>query len=147
MAGDEIVVGQVGVRALDAVDLAIPRGSIFGLLGAMVHYGRRRGSSAVGRQALGYAVLLGLFGFVMPGIDNWAHLGGLVLDNLNPLWLWYACGVVGLVAAWAFLILHRQIRPAAAVAPLPCPYTPVRIEPLPVIRALKVPILSRRQLL
>ena len=24
------------------------------------------------------AVVLGLFGFVMPGIDNWAHGGGLV---------------------------------------------------------------------
>ncbi len=50
--------------------------SIFGLLGAIVHYGRRRGSSAVGREALVWAAVLGLFGFVMPGIDNWAHLGG-----------------------------------------------------------------------
>ncbi len=66
--------------------------SIFGLLGAIVHYGRRRGSSAVGRQALGYALVLGLFGFVMPGIDNWAHLGGFaggylaarVLDPWKP---------------------------------------------------------------
>jgi len=52
--------------------------AIFGLLGALVHYGRRRGSSAVGGQALSYAVILGLFGFVMPGIDNWAHLGGFL---------------------------------------------------------------------
>lgn len=49
---------------------------IFGLLGALVHYGRRRGSSAVGGQALAYAAILGLYGFLMPGIDNWAHLGG-----------------------------------------------------------------------
>ena len=66
--------------------------SIFGLLGATVHYGRRRGSSAVGREALVWAVVLGLFGFVMPGIDNWAHLGGFaggygmarVLDPWKP---------------------------------------------------------------
>jgi rhomboid protease GluP len=49
---------------------------VFGLLGAIVHYGQRRGSSAVGRQALSYALIFGLFGFVMPGVDNWAHLGG-----------------------------------------------------------------------
>ena len=51
---------------------------IFGLLGALVWYGRRRGSSMVGRPALGYAVILGLYGFLMPGIDNWAHLGGFL---------------------------------------------------------------------
>ncbi len=51
---------------------------IFGLLGALVWYGRRRGSSALGGQAFGYAVILGLYGFLMPGIDNWAHLGGFL---------------------------------------------------------------------
>lgn len=51
---------------------------VFGLLGAIVHYGRRRGSSAVGKQAMSYALILGLFGFVMPGVDNWAHLGGFL---------------------------------------------------------------------
>jgi MFS family permease len=62
-----------------------------------------------------YMAIFG-FSYVIPFAVG-PYLGGLVLDNLNPLWLWYACGVVGLVAAWAFLILHRQIRPAAAVAP------------------------------
>jgi rhomboid protease GluP len=51
---------------------------IFGLLGALVWYGRRRGSSAVGGLALTFAVILGLYGFLMPGIDNWAHLGGFL---------------------------------------------------------------------
>ncbi|MEW6336104.1 MAG: rhomboid family intramembrane serine protease [Acidobacteriota bacterium] len=49
---------------------------IFGLLGALVRYGQKRGSTAVGRQMLGYAAVLALMGFVMPGVDNWAHLGG-----------------------------------------------------------------------
>jgi rhomboid protease GluP len=49
--------------------------SIFGLLGSLVYYGRR-GSSMVGSQAMSYALILGVFGFVMPGIDNYAHLGG-----------------------------------------------------------------------
>jgi rhomboid protease GluP len=51
---------------------------IFGLLGALVWFGRRRGSSQLGTQALTYAVILGLYGFLMRGIDNWAHLGGFL---------------------------------------------------------------------
>lgn len=49
---------------------------IFGLLGALVYYGRRSGSSAVHSQAIGYAIMLGVFGLLMPGIDNYAHAGG-----------------------------------------------------------------------
>jgi len=49
--------------------------SIFGMLGALVHYGRL-GSSQVRSQALGYAVVLFAFGFIMPGVDNFAHAGG-----------------------------------------------------------------------
>jgi rhomboid protease GluP len=79
--------------------------SIFGLLGAIVHYGRRRGSSAVGREALGYAVVLGLFGFVMPGIDNWAHLGGFGGGYAVARWLdpWKPERVDHVVAAFALL--------------------------------------------
>src|SRR5918994_1417764 len=51
---------------------------IFGLLGALVHYGRRGGSSLVGSQALNYAIMMGVFGLIMPGIDNSAHLGGFI---------------------------------------------------------------------
>lgn len=52
--------------------------SIFGLLGALVHYGRRGGSSLVKREALMYAGILFFFGLVMPGVDNYAHAGGFV---------------------------------------------------------------------
>ena len=66
--------------------------SIFGLLGALVYYGRRGGSSHVGSQALSYALMLGVFGFIMPGVDNYAHAGGFgggylasrLLDPLKP---------------------------------------------------------------
>ena len=65
---------------------------ILGLLGALLHYGRRSGSSQVSQQAKWLAVLLLIFGFVIPGVDNWAHLGGLgggyltakLLDPLKP---------------------------------------------------------------
>src|SRR5437667_511480 len=64
---------------------------IFGLLAALVYYGRRTGSSMVGDQAKSWAVTLFVFGFIMPGIDNWAHLGGfaggyITSRFLDPLW-------------------------------------------------------------
>ena len=49
---------------------------IFGLLGALVLYGRRTGSSIVGQQAKTWAITLFIFGFIFRGTDNWAHLGG-----------------------------------------------------------------------
>jgi rhomboid protease GluP len=60
---------------------------IFGLLGAMVHYGRRGGSSLVGSQAMSYAVTMFVFGLIMPGVDNAAHLGGFVGGWLASKWL------------------------------------------------------------
>lgn len=53
-------------------------GAVFGLLGALVHYSRRGGSQAVGQQAWTWAVVLFLFGLVMPGVDNWGHAGGFL---------------------------------------------------------------------
>lgn len=51
--------------------------AIFGLLGAIIHYGRK-GSSELSGQAWTYAVILFVFGILMNGVDNWAHLGGFV---------------------------------------------------------------------
>lgn len=52
--------------------------AIFGLLGALVYAGRRAGLAALGKQVWTYAVVLFLFGILMPGVDNWAHLGGFL---------------------------------------------------------------------
>jgi len=52
--------------------------SIFGLLGALVHYGRTSGSSLIHSQAKYYAIVLFLFGIFMPGVDNFAHAGGFL---------------------------------------------------------------------
>lgn len=65
---------------------------IFGLLGATVYYGRRTGSSIASQTGLQYALVLGVFGLIMPGVDNYAHLGGflggyatgMMLDPLKP---------------------------------------------------------------
>ena len=58
---------------------------ILGLLGALVYYGRRVGSSIVGRQAWYYAVFMIAFGFLMRGVDNWAHIGGFAGGYLAGL--------------------------------------------------------------
>lgn len=58
---------------------------IFGLLGALVHYGRRTGSSQAGHAGLQYALFLGIFGLIFPGVDNWAHAGGFAGGYLASL--------------------------------------------------------------
>jgi rhomboid protease GluP len=65
---------------------------LLGFLGALVYYGRRSGSRAVGAQAWSYALYMVIFGFLMPRVDNWAHIGGYaggyltgrLLDPLRP---------------------------------------------------------------
>jgi rhomboid protease GluP len=93
-------------------------GSIFGLLGALVYYGRRGGSSMMGRQAMSYALMMGFFGFIMPGVDNYAHLGGFAggyaagrfLDPLEPergdhLVIAVACLALSVISV-AFSVWH-----------------------------------------
>ena len=60
---------------------------IFGLLGALVYYGRRGGSSLVHAQAMSYVVSMAVFGLIMPGIDNAAHLGGFAGGYFAGMWL------------------------------------------------------------
>ena len=62
---------------------------IFGLLGALVHYGKRGGSSLVKAEAMGYAITLFALGLFMPGggVDNAAHAGGFAGGYLASLWL------------------------------------------------------------
>jgi MFS family permease len=36
-------------------------------------------------------------------------LAGLVMDNLDPRWVWYAAWLLGLVAATAFVLLQRRL--------------------------------------
>jgi len=60
---------------------------IFGLLGALVYYGRRGGSSLIRSEAMGYAVTLFVMGLIMPGVDNAAHAGGFGGGYLASMWL------------------------------------------------------------
>ena len=48
---------------------------VFGLIGALYHYGRTV-SSSVKQQAVFFIVQAVVFGLLVPNIDNYAHLGG-----------------------------------------------------------------------
>jgi rhomboid protease GluP len=66
--------------------------SIAGLIGALLAYGHRTGSSMARSHASSYILMLVLYGFLLPGIDNYAHAGGFVggylaaryLDPMKP---------------------------------------------------------------
>lgn len=51
-------------------------GSIFGLLAALIVYGRRRGSSLLKTQVWQWAIVLFVLGFLLPSVNNVAHAGG-----------------------------------------------------------------------
>ena len=78
--------------AVDGIDLAVPRGSVFGFLGAMVHFGRSRGGAygvAIVRQYWQWALVIFVMGFLMPGVNNAAHAGGFLGGYLAALLLGY----------------------------------------------------------
>jgi rhomboid protease GluP len=56
-------------------------GAIFGLFGAMVAFGRKRGGvfgTLILRQYGQWALVLFIFGFLMAGVNNWGHAGGFI---------------------------------------------------------------------
>ncbi len=55
--------------------------AICGLIGSLLYYGKSRGGAygtAVSREVSGWVLGLGLIGLILPGINNWAHAGGVV---------------------------------------------------------------------
>ena len=61
--------------------------SIFALLGALVYYGRRGGSSLIQREVTANVLGLFIMGLILPGIDNYAHAGGFGGGYLVARWL------------------------------------------------------------
>jgi rhomboid protease GluP len=54
--------------------------SVCGLIGGTLYYGKSRGGfygEALFKQVMGWVIGLALFGFFVPGINNWAHGGGI----------------------------------------------------------------------
>ena len=97
-------------------------GAVCGLIGAALYYGKSRGGSygdLVYRQVGGWAVGIFIFGFLFPGINNWAHGGGLACGVLAAFMLgyhekaaenyrhsliaWICIGATCVTLAWAIL--------------------------------------------
>jgi rhomboid protease GluP len=71
--------GQVGLSVpfLRGASLTVgASASVLGLLGALLHYGHVSGSSLIRGQVTQYALIFLVFGLIMPGVDNLAHIGG-----------------------------------------------------------------------
>jgi rhomboid protease GluP len=87
--------------------------AVLGLLGALVHYGGRGGSSLTKSQATSYALSILSFGVLMPGVDTWAHAGGFLggylasawLDPLKPSRLNHMIGALACLLATALAML------------------------------------------
>jgi MFS family permease len=47
------------------------------------------------------------FSFAIPGVVG-TFLAGLIMDNSDPRIVWYAAGILGLVAAGMYLSLHGR---------------------------------------
>jgi rhomboid protease GluP len=85
------VAGAVGFYISDLAKIPFTvgaSGSIFGLLGALIYYGRRRGGvfgAALYRQVGTWTIVLFAFGFLMPAVNNLAHAGGFISGVLASM--------------------------------------------------------------
>src|SRR5262245_12765967 len=73
------IAGAVGFLLSDIVSRSPSMGasgSIFGLMAALIVYGRRTGHMALTRQIWQWAIIVFVMGFVLSGVNNWAHFGG-----------------------------------------------------------------------
>jgi len=83
-----LLLGGLPIPFLRGADFTLgASASIFGLVGALVYYGRRGGSSMIHREAMGYVTSLFIMGLLLPGIDNYAHAGGFLGGYAAAIWL------------------------------------------------------------
>lgn len=81
------------VSALAGIQYTIgASAALCSLIGALLYYGKSRGGSygqAIFSQIGGWAIGIGIFGFLFPGINNWGHGGGMVAGILLGYLLGY----------------------------------------------------------
>ena len=85
--GGFILSAMFGVRFTIGASAAV-----CGLIGAALYYGKSRGGAygnAIYSQLGGWAVGIFLFGFMVPGINNWGHAGGMLAGALAGYLLGY----------------------------------------------------------
>ena len=96
---------------------------IAGMIGALLYYGRRAGSTHVRTYATQSIMMMLLYGFMIPVIDNWAHAGGVaggylasrLMDPLKPervdhIVIAVACLALSILSiVWSFITAHYAI--------------------------------------
>lgn len=112
-----------GVSVVAGISFTIgASAAVFGLIGAALYFGKSRGGAygqSIYRQIGGWAIGLFVFGLIVPGINNWAHGGGMVGGGLFGYLLGYrervreslfhkilgsACGVLTIgILVWAII--------------------------------------------
>ncbi|MFT9496840.1 rhomboid family intramembrane serine protease [Anaerosolibacter sp.] len=99
------IFGSLGSFLFSPAVSAGASGAIFGLIGAYIYFGLRKPAIFSARYGLNLVSMLAInifFGFTIPGIDNFAHLGGFL---------------GGYIASWALglknerLFLKKQLLP------------------------------------
>jgi rhomboid protease GluP len=66
--------------------------AICSLIGAVLYYGKSRGGAYgqfIFRQIGGWALGIFLFGFLVPGINNWGHAGGMIAGAILGFFVGY----------------------------------------------------------
>ncbi len=116
-------IGGFLISSLAGVSFTIgASAAICSLIGALLYYGKSRGGvygKNIFSQIGGWALGIALFGFLVPGINNWGHGGGMAVGALLAYLLGYrekkretfshkvlAMGCVvgtGLILAWSCL--------------------------------------------
>jgi rhomboid protease GluP len=87
-------VAGFAVSYLAGVGLTIGASAgVCGLVGAILYYGRSRGGvygTALYKQVGMWVLIMFVFGFLVPGINNWGHGGGIAAGALLGYFLGYA---------------------------------------------------------
>jgi rhomboid protease GluP len=86
-------IGGFAISYLAGIPLTIgASAAICGLIGAALYFGKSRGGQygqMVFHQIIGWVIAIFVFGFLVSGINNWAHGGGLVCGALTGYLLGY----------------------------------------------------------
>jgi rhomboid protease GluP len=61
--------------------------AICGLVGALLHYGNRGGSSMIRSHAISCIVTIFISGLLIARVDNYAHAGGFLGGYVTSIWL------------------------------------------------------------
>jgi rhomboid protease GluP len=98
--------------------------AVCALVGAILYYGKSRGGiygTALFKQVGGWVIFLFIFGFLVPGINNWGHGGGMAAGLIlgyvlgyqerKPVRLWHKW-IAGLCALSTVLVLMYAVATA-----------------------------------